>query len=200
MPADPYLTPADIRSRVGSGAATLPPDDTAGNALIAEWIAEFEEIAEDYRGVAFTPRTETLTATANNRGAASRLLLRPLVRSVTSLTVAGDVAAPTTYTVSGADGILDYTSGFAYGQAITVVYEHGMDAPPQRLKRACHQYVIGVARSENAGTSRDVIAQSFDGGTTRYSTPDKSAGRPTGWLEVDRLLNSLPDYRIPGAA
>ena len=41
-----------------------------------------------------------------------------------------------------------------------------------------------------------VIGQSFEGTYTRFSTPDWNAGRPTGYLEVDRLLNSLPDYRF----
>lgn len=69
---------------------------------------------------------------------------------------------------------------------------------PETLKRACAVYVEAVANATRSGTSRDVIAQSMDGSWTRFSTPDWSAGRPSGWTEVDRLLNSLPDYRIPG--
>lgn len=71
---------------------------------------------------------------------------------------------------------------------------------PETLKRACTTYVEAVANSTRSGTSRDVIAQSIDGSWTRYSTPDWTAGRPSGWTEVDRLLNSLPDYRLPGIA
>lgn len=73
-------------------------------------------------------------------------------------------------------------------------------APPEVLKRACAEYVAAVVTSSRSGTSREVIAQTIDGSWTRYSTPDWSAGRPTGWTEPDRLLNSLPDYRIPGIA
>lgn len=72
--------------------------------------------------------------------------------------------------------------------------------PPETILDACAEYVVSVVRNRSVGTSRDVIAQSFDGGVTRYSTPDWRAGRPTGYLEVDRLLNSMPDYRIPGIA
>lgn len=68
------------------------------------------------------------------------------------------------------------------------------------LRSACAEYVAAVSTSRGSKTSRDVIAQSIDGSWTRYSTPDMSAGRPTGWTEVDRLLNSLGDYRIPGIA
>jgi len=53
-----------------------------------------------------------------------------------------------------------------------------------------------VARSRAAGVSRNTLSEATDAGTTRYSTPDWEGGRPTGWLEVDRLLNTLPDYRV----
>lgn len=192
----PYLTTEEIRARVGNGAGSLPPDTTEGNALVADWVTEFEEIAEDYRGVAFTPRTTTLTATVES--CTRTLFLRPLVRSVASLTVAGTLAAPTSYDVYADTGIVEYSVGFTTGQSIVVVYEHGMAAPPMRAKRACLEYVKAIGGADKSSTSRNVIAQSFDGGTTRYSTPDKAAGRPTGFLEVDRLLNSLPDYRTPG--
>lgn len=68
------------------------------------------------------------------------------------------------------------------------------------LRAACAEYVSVVSTSRSSGTSRDVVAQSIDGSWTRYSTPDMAAGRPTGWTEVDRLLNSLADYRVPGIA
>lgn len=66
------------------------------------------------------------------------------------------------------------------------------------LRSACTEYVAAVLTSRRSGTSRDVVAQSIDGSWTRYSTPDMAAGRPTGWTEVDRLLNTLADYRLPG--
>lgn len=72
--------------------------------------------------------------------------------------------------------------------------------PPAPVLRACREYVRSCALADQSSVPRDVISQSFgDGGYTRYSTPDWEAGRPTGYLEVDRLLNSLDDYR-PGFA
>lgn len=64
------------------------------------------------------------------------------------------------------------------------------------LARACREYVRASAVATRSNVGRDVIAQSVEGLTTRFSTPDKAAGRPTGYLDVDRLLNSLTDHRI----
>ena len=64
------------------------------------------------------------------------------------------------------------------------------------LARACREYVRASAVATRSNVARDVISQSVEGLTTRFSTPDKAAGRPTGYLDVDRLLNSLPDRRI----
>lgn len=132
--ADPYLTPAQVRER--------RPDqlDQALDDVIAQQVTAFEELAEAYRGVAFTDRGQDATS----------------------------------------------YPGLVYA------------SPPETILDACAEYVVSVLRGRSSGTSRDVIAQTFDGGMTRYSTPDWGAGRPTGYLEVDRLLNSLPDYRVPG--
>jgi len=73
---------------------------------------------------------------------------------------------------------------------------HGLTSQPSALLDACTEYVLCVLRARAAGVSRNTLSEATDAGTTRYSTPDWSAGRPTGWLEVDRLLNTLPDYRI----
>jgi hypothetical protein len=53
---------------------------------------------------------------------------------------------------------------------------------------------------DRSSVPRDIIATSADGMSTRYSTPDWGAGRATGYLEIDRLLNTLPDYRTPAIA
>jgi hypothetical protein len=137
--ADPYLTPEQVRAKI---RRQVPSDVT--NDEIAELVTEFEEIAEQYRGVAFTDRTE------------------------------GDEDPPWP----------------------GVVFE----TPPQVAKKACVEYVWLSVQAARSGTSRDVIAQTVEGNFTRYGTPSWPDGRPTGWNEVDRLLNSLPDYRVPGVA
>jgi len=67
------------------------------------------------------------------------------------------------------------------------------------LARACREYVRASALANQSGVSRDVISQSVEGVSTRFSTPDVDAGRPTGYVDVDRLLSSLTDYRVPFA-
>ena len=94
---------------------------------------------------------------------------------------------------------LDEATGRAHlcwtGRA-TAGFRHGLTSTPAALLDACTEYVLCTARSRASGVSRNTLSEATDAGTTRYSTPDWAAGRPTGWLEVDRLLNSLPDYRI----
>ena len=71
-------------------------------------------------------------------------------------------------------------------------------APPALLLRACREYVRACAIVDRGSVGREVIAQADGaGGTTRFSTPDWDDGRPTGWSEVDRLLNTLEDHRCP---
>ena len=196
-----FPSPADIAERF--------PSIGLSGGQIAELIAEFVELAERYRGVALqaTNATETFSNATSYNAYVDQWPLRTIerprlftvqlgrwpVRSVTSVTVDGDVVTPTRVTDTG----LVYLPRM--GLETVVVYVHGIDTPTA-AKRACAEYVRAVALAERSGTSRDVIAQSFDGGMTRYSTPNWSAGRPTGFLEVDRLLESLPDYRVPGVA
>lgn len=191
-----YLTAAAVRERVARSGSSSPlaslPDD-----VIDEYVAEFEEIVEDYRGNAWIPRTVTEVVEVQHR--TERLWLDwPLVRSVTSVTINGTALTASSYIVTKDAGLITLRTPSATPEyPATVVYVHGMDAPNNALKRATALYVQRTAEAEKSGQGRDLIAQGIDGGTTRYSTPDKAAGRPTGWLEVDRLLNSLRP-RIPG--
>jgi hypothetical protein len=179
----PFPTAAEVAARF--------PAVGLSNAEIGALIAEFVEVAERYRGVALEPRTAT--DTFRNPGASVQLARWP-VRSLASATADGDplVVADLDYSDTGIVSGLPDNAG-----TVTVTYSHGIDTPAVAA-RACAEYVRAVALAERSGTSRDVIAQSFDGGFTRYSTPDWNRGRPTGFLEVDRLLDTLPDYRVPG--
>lgn len=203
----PYLVPAQLRSVPGLSDTAAYPD-----ALLARMVAVFEALAESYRGVAFTPRTATLNVPL---GAAftcplQRLYLpRPRVRSVTSVTVDGTAVDAADFEVGDVAGgvTVVYSAAGWVGAEAVVVFEHGFDAPDsgtwpegEMLLEACRTYVRAKVKQAGSGVSRDAISIAGpDGGTTRYSTPDVSQGRPTGYLEVDELLNLLPDYRIPGA-
>jgi len=188
--AAPYLTPAQVRARRTQLSDPLVYTD----AEIAGMVAEFEEIAERFRGVAFTPRSHTETFTYP---ASLVVLARQPVRSITSFTVNAVTGTLGDVTLDAHTGRVG--GGGWYGsKTLVVAYSHGLDAPPAVALRACAEYVRASATTDRSGTSRDVIAQTFDGGITRFSSPDFSKGRPTGFLEVDRLLGSLPDYRLTG--
>jgi hypothetical protein len=203
--ATPYLAPATIRAAVPALAdPSKYPDQT-----LADLVAEFEWLAEDYRGVAFTPRTEVETQTIYP-GATAIVLNYPRVRSVASLVVDGVTISSTTYRVTEA-GWIESTTGFITGgayptaQAVTT-YSHGYDVPTSTgppgspgapLLRACREYVRICAIADRSSVPREIIASSADGMTSRYSTPNKDQGRPTGYLEIDRLLNQLPNYAMP---
>lgn len=187
-----YLTAAQVRSRVPALQNTSTFSDSELNLLVSE----FEEIAERFRGVAFTPRTHTETFTDPKRVV---LLSRQPVRSITSFTVDGVAGTVADLTVDKATGKIS-DGNWVGSETLSVTYSHGLDAPPAVLLRACAEYCRSVAFSDRSGQGRDVISQSFDGGITRYSTPDFARNRPTGFLEVDRLLSSLRDYRMTAVA
>jgi hypothetical protein len=187
----PYVTAAELQAEVTALAGV---DDE----LLERYVAEFEGVAEDYLGVAFTPRTATDSFTATY-GTYLRGFEHVPVRSVTSVTIDGETAEVGTYELTGS-GLLYRAAGVG-GRTVLITYEHGLDDPiPATLRRACLQYVRSVALADRNNVSREVISQSVDGMTLRYSTPDKKAGRPTGYIEVDRLLNNVPSWAGPKLA
>jgi len=194
VPAAPYLLPDDLK-----GDPTLARLTTIDDDALAAYIAEFEGIAEGYRGVAFTPRTQTDRVI--DPPGPGIILSRHMVRTVASVTVDGSTVNPAAVSLDAPAGLLVLpTSGWSLTSltaplpVVEVVYEHGFDAPPAGLLRACRQYVRATALRDQQAVERDVIAQGFDGGGyTRYATPGPN--NPTGFIEVDRLLNSLPDFR-----
>lgn len=183
------LTASDVRAQVGK------PLEDAGrftDELLDALIAEFTEVAEQYRGVAYEPTTIAGETHFVPRPVTRLTLRHALVRLVDTVIVNSTVT--TAYDVDLRAGILWLPIPEA--STVAVTYSHGYDEPPSAVLRACREYVRSCALTDRSGVPRDVIAQSFgDGSYTRFSTPDMRAGRPTGWLEVDRLLNMLPDYR-----
>lgn len=257
-----YLTAAQLRAAYPN--ATGLTEDKVGDAVLEDYIAEFAEIAEEYRGVAYEERhcTETILT----RRAQDTIALKwSHIRTVTSVTVDDTLLDSSSYEVDKLVGAIILTTTVPNVEVV-VVYTHGLGsrqvtdgattstdktvtsatgafdtndigaaitgtgiptgativsinsttsveisdnatatatgltltigAPPATLLRACREYVRSCALADRSNVPRDVIGQTFDGGYTRYSTPDKDAGRPTGYLDVDRLLNSLDDFRF----
>jgi hypothetical protein len=190
-----YQTAAQIRAAAGT---TLSDAAKFTDQTLSDLISEFEELAESYCGVAFEPRNQT--DTLQLRSTTTRLLVRPQLRSVTSLSVDGAAVTVGNLVLDKPIGSIKYDAGFPCESTVVIVYAHGFDAPTKGCLRACRLYVRSCALSDQSGVSRDVIATSHDGTTDRYSTPDWAARRATGYTEVDRLLNQLPNYRMPGVA
>lgn len=189
MTATPYLTAAAARLR-DTRLADLSDD------VIEYWVADFEDLAERYRRVAFTPRDATATLHGNT---GSYLFLpKPHVSAVTSITIddtALSVSELADVTIWGDEGTLERSAGW-YGTQIVVVYTHGYTTPPATILDACTEYVLCMVRSRASGVSRNTTSQATDVGTTRFTKIDWEGGTPTGWSDVDRLLNSRDIERV----
>lgn len=122
------------------------------------------------------------------------------ISSATALFDGDDIAAPVSGTGIPADTtIVSVTASTAVLSAAATASGTGVtftiNEAPKAVQRACAEYVRASVLADRSGVPRDVIGQSFEGTYTRYSTPDKAAGRPTGYLDIDRLLNMLEDRR-----
>jgi hypothetical protein len=189
----PYLTPTQVRSRIPA----LSNQTTYTDLELTNLVSEFEDIAERYLQTAFVTRTATAEKIVRpNKWV--QLANRPVI-SVSAFTVDGVAGTLSELTVENATGLI-YGPAWYGADVLTVTYTYGLATTPEPLLRACAEYCRSVAFADRSGQSRDVIAQSFDGSMTRYSTPDWTRGRPTGYLEVDRLLNSFREYMTPGLA
>jgi hypothetical protein len=192
-----YLSADQIQTLVAR-TATINPFGEYSDEDLEDLADEFKGTVERYLACAQEPTTTTEIVDLTVR-AKEIVLAWPKVRSITSVTVAGVTLLSTAYRPRLAAGTLVRVGGcWDPEHPPTVVYVHGADAPSKGLKRACALYVASVAVAEQSGTSRDIITQGIDGGTTRYSTPNFDEGRPTGWLEVDRLINAEAGFDIPG--
>jgi len=180
-----YLTAALVRER-------QPRLGDTSNAEIVRLVSEFERIAERYRGVAFTTREATHVGKPR-RG----VLELPHVQILSIVSVEDSDSNAITFDTDD----LDAARGCMFVNNngwITVEYTHGIASTPEGILSACAAYVMRRVANAASGTSRDVLSQNFDGGTTRYSTPNWDEGRPTGYLDIDAALNAEQDYRFGG--
>lgn len=201
----PILTPDAFRAGfVASvpGARFIDPDGEFPDSIIEPYIAEFTDIAENYRGCVFTPHSKTWTIPGqrcywrHHQGRRLPEVVLPdvLVSEITAATANGiTIDDLSTIVLDDPDAgivVLPYWGLWA------LTYTYGLPAPSASVQRACRLYTASCAIRDTQGLSRDVYLETVDGGAVvRYSTPDESAGRPTGYTDVDRLLNSVKDYR-----
>lgn len=177
---DPYLTPVELAARYERLSAE-------SDGKLALHVTRFEDIAERYIGVSYRERAGTHT------GWVQRSILELPHRQVTVVTLADEEDVAVTFERLYVDrGAVEVHSC----ALLTATYTHGYEDPTELLLSACALYVARKVAVDNSGMSRDVLSQNFDGGTTRYATPDWNAGRPTGFLDVDADLNSMRSQRI----
>lgn len=183
-----YLTAAELQDRRPS----LAYQDTAD---LDDLCAQFALIVEGYVGRSYAVGTVTMTRWVEG-GVGSVAAAGP-VASITAATLDG-VAVVATMRTSGS--VIYFDPAVGGTGVLSVVYSVSGGAPADLLE-ACAEYVERSIVSRESGTSRDILGQSIDGSYVRYSSPDIKAGRPTGWSDVDRLLNTLRarDY-VPGIA
>lgn len=179
MPApDPWLTAAEVRERRPKRLkATDDPE-------IVRLIAKFEDTAERYIGCARRVRPFTWTGTARDG-----ILDLPYVEIVTCSIEGTAVTADRLDARNGrVDGVVS--------RRVNVTGTHGLTEPEETLLAACALYVERMIAIDNSGQSRDTLSKVFEGGISeRYSTPNWAEGRPTGFLQVDADLNSVPNRR-----
>lgn len=186
-----YVTVGEMYAYNDVDSSKYPPE------RIAELRAEFEDIAERWTGQAWVPRfaRETLYGSLLSR-MAPRALVSVVDYYSTVVDSTGWLLQPSGQVSSGF-GTYTLNAGTA---PYTVGYTHGGDRPPADLIAACKTYIRAKLLEDGNRIGKDTLSFADpSGGTTRYSTPDWNAGRPTGLLDVDRVLCSL-GAPLPGVA
>lgn len=175
---------ADNGRRVGDAVTATSTALTSASAAFTS-----DDVGKTVIGDGFAIGT-----TIASRSSATAVVLS----TATTATATGVVATIGTAVTLDTDDV-EWERGrlqLCYRGRFTVAYRHGLTSTPSVLLDACTEYVLAVCNSRASGVSRNTLSIATDAGTTRYSTPDWNAGRPTGFLDVDRLLDSLRDYRL----
>jgi len=187
-----YVTLSDMYAYNDVDSSKYPPE------RITELRQEFETSVERWTGKAYVPRfaVETLNS--------AHIVGWMWPRSILSVSdLYGVVVDATNWqlepsgVVSSTYGTTSLTSGY---QPLTIAYTHGADRPPADLAGACKTYIRSLLLEDGNRIGKDVLSfADSSGGTTRFSTPDWEAGRPTGIMRVDSVLVGL-GRRPPGVA
>jgi hypothetical protein len=191
--ADPYYTVAEIRTLV----RPLSDDGKYPDTLIEALIAEFEELAERARGVAYRHREATTTLLAP---ACRTTLPHVMLVSVDSVTVDGTewtTEQVEEITVIGALGVIE--AHWTGGLVVDVAYTHGYETPGPSILRGCREFVRARAIETQGNAPRNTSGYSDDSGREyRFERADWNAGKYTGLTVVDDAINTATDHRVPG--
>jgi len=192
----PYLTPAQVRSRITSGSPVLD-SGRFSDTWVAEQIEVWEATLEDHTGDAYVPRTATVTLSVPSR--TTRLRLPNMrVTAVSSVTIDGTAIVLDTQQPDYAIGVIRYATGFLPQHKIVAAYTYGHTTVPTVVKVATARYVEQMASLDRSGSTRDVYRVGFDGGgTTAYVMPDPANGKLTGYDAIDSLVRTLDHMHPP---
>jgi hypothetical protein len=192
-----YLTAAEVKTLIGSKAANWD------NTRIANLVARFEEMVEDYLGCAYQERTRTWTVRDRTRWRYLQLP-DPFVREVSAVSIDGtadteDQITAMNSTLAGDVGVVTRDGGWMGLASIT--YTHGLDLPPQALLDACVDYVRVKYLAQTSSRARNIESYEDDSGFSyTVGRADPANGRPTGIPPVDDAINEVPSHAIPGIA
>lgn len=197
-----YRTTIDV---VGSHFLTIPEirnyedladSETYPTQMLADMRDELEDYLEEICNVSFVRRhaIDRLDGTSCREIQLTNRFPLALI----SVTINGTAVADLTKFTLYESGKLDYYGGVfsaptSTPRNVVVEYEYGDESPPPKLKRECLKAVRREALAEKSGLSPDVIANTFEGQTLRYSTPNIAEGRPTGILSLDPVLNQYTE-------
>lgn len=199
MPAftpDPYLTAAQVRTRISRGGPALSSTEFP-DTWVDETVEVWEGMLEDHKGVAYTTR-ETVE-TVRVPGYTDRLKLKwPKVQSIVSLVIDGTTIAADLYSIEEELGRVLYPSRFAPSVDIVVTYQHGYEATPALVKQATALFVEREASADRSGATRDYARLGFDGGSS--TIPIRTGGdNLTAYGDVNDKIRPLISYRSMGA-
>lgn len=159
-------------------------------AVRDEWEAHLEELCN----VAMVPQASLVRTRGSGRCELAVDLHE--VTAVRMVTVDGEPVDldEDTVEVVGESTVRRATGVFPHRAVIELIVEHGLPRPPGKLVRELRKVVRRDVLARSARTPNDAIREtSPDGGVTiQYSTPDPSAGRWTGVLSLDPVID---EYR-----
>ena len=191
--ADPYYTPAEIRSLV----APIADSGKYSNELLEALIADYEELAERARGVAYRHRE----ASAMFYDPGCRITLpNVMIVTVDSVTVDGtawDAGQITDLKVMAPLGWVDAEAWG--GSEVVITYTHGYENPPSSILRGCREFVRSRAIESQSAKPRQTVGYTDDSGQQySFDRADWNAGKYTGLPSVDDAINTATDFRVPG--
>lgn len=145
-------------------------------------------------GVAFTPRTRTITLSGD--GSTSLALPDPMIRTLTSVTDEdGDALSLTNTRLDKWGGVLHREEGWPAGEMnLTVVYTHGYPEPPKDVSRAVA--LVASAMIADGPWDDRGYGVTEAGGLVRLLT----AGVSGASFSIPEVQATLARYRFPRVA